>query len=180
MTIEEVHNRLFDTLNIFDRICRENDIRYYLSGGSAIGAVREKDFIAWDDDVDVDICGEDYPRFRMIMKEKLPDYLELIEPQDFSPFFYDFTIRIIDKRWFLREETREDTVYKNYQNRIGIDIFLCCKFPKGVLGQKLFIIKDIALYGMCMAYRYKIDFSKYNLLEKLGVFFLTQERIQNV
>ena len=102
----------------------------------------------------------------------MPDYLELIEPQDFSPFFYDFTIRIIDKRWLIREEKKEDIAYKNYQNRIGIDIFLCCKFPKSSLGQKLFIIKDQIFYGMCMAYRYKTDFSKYSLIEKIEVFFL--------
>ena len=172
MTIEEVHDKLFDILIIFDRICQENNIRYYLSGGSAIGAVRERDFIAWDDDVDVDIRGEDYPRFKKVMKEKLPDYLELIEPQDFSPYFYDFVIRIIDKRWLLREEKTEDIAYKNYQNRIGIDVFLCCKFPKGIFGQKLFIIMLQILYGMCMAYRYKIDFSKYSLIEKMEVAFL--------
>lgn len=172
MTIEEAQDILFDDLKIFDRICQENNIRYYLSGGSAIGAVREKDFIAWDDDVDIDICGEDYPRFKQIMREKLPDYLELIEPQDFSPYFYDFVIRIIDKRWLLRDEKTEDIAYNNYQNRIGIDVFLCCKFPKGIFGQKLFIIMLQILYGMCMAYRYKVDFSKYSLIEKMEVAFL--------
>lgn len=172
MTIGEVHDKLFDLLVIFDQICQQNEITYYLSGGSAIGAVREKDFIAWDDDIDVDIRGEDYPRFRKAMMDNLPSYLQLVEPNDFSPYFYDFAIRIIDTRWLLRKEEASDIAYKNYQNRIGIDVFLCCSFPEKTIGQKLFVLHDQILYGMCMAYRYETDHSKYSFVERIELAIL--------
>lgn len=58
------------------------------------------------------------------MRKHLPEYLHFIEPQDYSPAFYDFIPRIYDERYPLREETAEDRYYKNYQNRIGIDVFI--------------------------------------------------------
>lgn len=45
-------------LEIFDLICRKNNIPYYLCGGTALGAVRHGGFIPWDDDLDVSVPGE--------------------------------------------------------------------------------------------------------------------------
>lgn len=54
-----------------DKLCIENNIRYYLGGGGAIGAVRHQGFIPWDDDLDFLLPYEDYERFVQICREKL-------------------------------------------------------------------------------------------------------------
>ena len=72
--MEELRHLQLVVLNIakdVDKLCRENNIHYYLGGGGAIGAVRHHGFIPWDDDLDFLMPYEDYERFVQICKEKL-------------------------------------------------------------------------------------------------------------
>jgi lipopolysaccharide cholinephosphotransferase len=61
--IRDIQLQLYDVLCRFDDICKKYSITYYLTGGTAIGAVRHKGFIPWDDDIDVAIPRPDYERF---------------------------------------------------------------------------------------------------------------------
>lgn len=54
-----------------DLLCRENDIQYYLLGGSAIGAIRHKGFIPWDDDLDIIMDNTNYEKFLSVCTQKL-------------------------------------------------------------------------------------------------------------
>lgn len=51
-------------------VCEEEKIIYHLTGGSALGAVRHGGFIPWDDDLDIDILGDDFDRFIIAFKKK--------------------------------------------------------------------------------------------------------------
>ena len=60
-------------LRVFDDICRKNNLKYWLDGGTLIGAIRHNGFIPWDDDIDVAMLSDDYEKFIEIAQQELPD-----------------------------------------------------------------------------------------------------------
>jgi phosphorylcholine metabolism protein LicD len=59
-------------LRIFDLIAREHKIRYWLHGGTLLGAARHKGNIPWDTDIDIKMPLKDYIRFFTTVSKKLP------------------------------------------------------------------------------------------------------------
>ncbi len=73
--IMNAQNRMLQLLQIkivddIDKICAENNLKYYIIGGTLLGAVRHKGFIPWDDDIDLVMYRDDYNRFIKIIQEK--------------------------------------------------------------------------------------------------------------
>ena len=58
-------------LDEFDRICKKYNLKYYLAYGSALGAIRHKGFIPWDDDIDVHMSIQDILKFKEICTKEL-------------------------------------------------------------------------------------------------------------
>ena|SRR5690554_115127 len=89
MSIEITQQHIFDIMCHFDQFCRENDLKYFLLGGTLLGAVRHKGFIPWDDDADVGMPREDFERFKQIFDNKASNF-ELVDfdisDQSVKPF----------------------------------------------------------------------------------------------
>ena len=58
------------------RICVKNNLKYYMIGGTALGAVRHKGFIPWDVDIDIAMPRESYEKFIKLADTELQSNLE--------------------------------------------------------------------------------------------------------
>ncbi|MBQ1194344.1 MAG: LicD family protein [Lachnospiraceae bacterium] len=68
--IDELHKIQLKLLKRLDYICSKHNITYYLNGGTLLGAVRNGDFIPWDDDVDVSMFREEFDKFVLAMEKE--------------------------------------------------------------------------------------------------------------
>ena len=68
LSLQEVKNIEFKILKMFHEFCKENNITYYLSHGTLLGAIRYKKFIPWDDDIDLHMKGSDYLKLTKLLK----------------------------------------------------------------------------------------------------------------
>ena len=107
-------------LYVFDRICKENELTYCLSGGTLLGALRHDGFIPWDDDLDVAMPMSDFRRFLSIAPRCLPKDVILQKPGDEPRSGYRFAkLRDVDS-FFFEPHSRVPT---SAPNGIYLDIF---------------------------------------------------------
>lgn len=88
--ILKLQDKILEIMVYIDDFCSKNGIKYYLMGGSALGAVRHSGFIPWDDDLDIFMPYEDYMRFISLCDEKLDTTRFYLQKEDTpeNPYFF--------------------------------------------------------------------------------------------
>lgn len=118
--LRNAQRRMLEILQVFDKICEIHNIRYWLSDGTLLGAVRHGGFIPWDDDVDIMMLKKDYKKFLRVANEELPENLCIQNRTNERNFINNFT-KIRDRHSFIEEH---QTMTKRYKERgLFIDIF---------------------------------------------------------
>jgi len=64
-----LQEKQLELLKAFVRVCEKHNLQYFLAYGSALGAIRHKGFIPWDDDVDVVMPRKDYDEYIKLQYE---------------------------------------------------------------------------------------------------------------
>ena len=124
--LSQLQQALYQTLAEVDRICKKHSIRYFVTGGTAVGAYFWGKILPWDDDVDVGMMRPDYERFAAIAQKELGDrfFLQTPDTEPHTPFFF-MKVRMNGSRF--SESTFKDI--KMHQG-IYVDIFPFDKVPR--------------------------------------------------
>lgn len=139
----EVQNIIWDIMKELKDYLEENDIEYYMLGGTLLGAVRHNGFIPWDDDIDIGIPREQYERFLKDISKKLPPHLKLHTFWNEKSHHYYFS-RVVDTRYMLKRMGSE--VERNEE--VWIDIFPLDGMPNNFLIRKIHMVRLLVTRAM--------------------------------
>ncbi len=142
---EEIQRIEFEILKLFASFCEDNALRYYLSGGTLLGAVRHGGFIPWDDDIDVIMPRPDYNRFVELFQKAIDERRLPRENLRLSVNEIDTVTRVMDTRTVARMHAFDQ------RNDIGlwIDIFPMDGMPDNRFVRRFHYIK-IRLLRDCL------------------------------
>lgn len=117
--LKEIQHVMAEMMAAIDQVCRKNNIRYILDGGTMLGAIRHKGFIPWDDDLDIAMPRDDYERFMTIANRELGDSYRFECLENTKEYPYNFgKVRAI-KTLYAEEFTSKLRI----NHGIYIDVF---------------------------------------------------------
>lgn len=119
--LRRIQLRMLEILKCVDSICERHKIRYWLSSGTLLGAVRHGGFIPWDDDLDIELLREDYLRLMRILPKELPNEY-VLQTYDSDPDYVYLYAKVRDRNSFIEERFEVNRHFK-YQG-VFIDIFV--------------------------------------------------------
>ena len=147
--IHLLHSKLLEMMIDLDAFCNSHNINYVLAGGNALGAVRHKGFIPWDDDFDVQMTRDNYDKFLSSYKSNDKYYLQ----KDNTDYPLQFSKLRANNTAFI-EDIPYRRKYKAIHQGVFIDIFpvdkvSTCKFKAKMqsLLSNLVIAQSLLLRG---------------------------------
>lgn len=126
--------RILDIVKDVDKICRENDIDYYILYSSALGAIRHQGFIPWDDDFDIGMTFDNYVKFLEICEKKLDKNKYYVQTPEKEKNYYLSFSKIRDIRTTLIEEGNENI---DIVRSVYIDVFPLVGIPNNKIKERI-------------------------------------------
>ena len=118
ISLDEAKSLMLKMLLEFDKVCEQNNLKYWLTAGTSLGAHRHKGFIPWDDDIDIAMPRDDYNRLNKI---KLSANWFLQNKQT-DPDFKQYWTKIrLNGSLYIENQEKEKNI--KYHQGIFLDIF---------------------------------------------------------
>jgi lipopolysaccharide cholinephosphotransferase len=173
LDITEVQNVSLEILKVVSDICEKEGLRYFLTYGTLIGAIRHKGYIPWDDDVDIAMPRPDYEKLLKHLQNNHYENLQVFIPDTCEDYPYMIT-RVSDCRY---------EIDMNNEKKYGMGVFIDI-YPMDGLGQTpeealKFGLKGDRLSSLCYQAtrkRYAVETTKSTLrkIMKFPVFLFAK------
>lgn len=137
--MESLKQKEIRLLQAFIEVCEKLNLKYYVLGGTLLGAVRHQGFIPWDDDIDLGMLREDYEKFLDCAQAYLPENIFLQNFRTDPQIPYNFSKLRDSNTTFVEDSIRNVQI----NHGIYIDIFPLDYYPDK--GRKLFSIKEFLM-----------------------------------
>lgn len=157
--------------NEIKRICEKNGIKYFLIGGTYLGAVRHKGFIPWDDDMDLGMLRDDYEKFLKIAGDELDDRFFISSMESEADYGLAFIkVRLNGTRFY---ETANPEIL---HSGIFVDIFPLDRFPDNKIS-RIIQLNQIKLYKNALFYKcgYKYPYSNRSVIGMTLVKYISKK-----
>lgn len=125
LSFQDIQKEGNDILKFIKDKCDEFNINFFLGYGTALGAVRHKGFIPWDDDIDILMFRNDYEKFKSVMRKETGRY-RLAD------------VEVDDKYFLLMPKVYDTMTYSVwpvsnilYDYGVWVDIFIIDGLPEG-------------------------------------------------
>lgn len=148
-TMKEIHDIDLKLTKEFLKICKKHKLKYYIIGGTFLGAIRHKGFIPWDDDMDIAMPRDDYEVFLKVANDELPKGMKLVTFYNDEKYRY-FLPRIVDLNTEIVEKRYEKIGEKS---NLFIDIFPIDGTPNNSILRKIYYFR-ILLNRMLVSWYY--------------------------
>ncbi len=145
--LRELQLKQLDMLEYFKEFCDKNNLKFYLIGGSLIGALRNKGFVPWDDDIDILMPRPDYERLHVLWKEQCADGRFRLLKTDDKMFTGNIFITITDTNYTMVKANQTEV---DIPHGLVMDVFPLDVCPNGRFARKMQYIWTL-LYSLFLA-----------------------------
>ena len=143
--MEPLQAKCLEMAEYFVQFCKENDLLCYLCGGGAIGTLRHKGFIPWDDDLDFFMPRKDYEKLAQLWPQKADSRYQLSKSNE----------NYVDRNLFITIRDTQTTCIKPYQQDLDIphglalDVLPLDYYPANGLSRKKQVIAALVYSLFC-------------------------------
>lgn len=130
LSTAEIKHTELEILKYIHSLCEKHKLRYYLAGGTLLGAVRHQGFIPWDDDIDILMPRSDFEKLSNIINNDVSKYT-CFSPIKNDGYYYNFG-KIVDSDTMAIEKG----VIPIKDLGVWVDVFILEGFPSDFRLQK--------------------------------------------